>query len=207
VGRNTGSYSLYTVAADGSGSTKPLISASHALTPNTPISWSPQGALVFMDRGDLWVLGPGETEPRVLERTPGHETTPAFSPDGKWLAYASDDAGRFDVYVRPFQNAGEKYVISNSGGSEPVWARSGRELFFKGGDRFMVVDISTTPKFSASRPRLLFTMRTQNTANRTDYDVSPDGQTFVMADSGEDDRAAQQVMLLQNWFNELKRLR
>jgi hypothetical protein len=70
----------------------------------------------------------------------------------------------------------------------------------------MVVDVTTTPAFKASRPRLMFTLRTQNAAAITNYDVSPDGQTFVTMDSGEDERATQQVMLLQNWFDELKRL-
>jgi serine/threonine-protein kinase len=204
--RDLGSYSVYTVAADGSGSAKALLPASYSLTANTPLSWSPQGALVFADKGDLWVLEPGETEPRVLEETQGNEATPAVSPDGKWIAYAADNGGRFDVHVRSFSNAGERYVISNSGGTEPVWARNGRELFFKSGDRFMVADVTTTPAFTASRPRLMFTLRTLSGNNVTNYDVSPDGQTFVMMDSGEDERAAQQVMLLQNWFDELKRL-
>jgi eukaryotic-like serine/threonine-protein kinase len=205
--RDLGSYSVYAVAADGSASAKPLLPASTSLTANTSLSWSPRGALVFADRGDLWVLEAGETEPRVIEKTPGSETTPAVSPDGQWIAYASDNGGRVDVHVRPFSNAGERFVISNSGGTQPVWARNGRELFFKNGDRFMVVDVTTTPTFTASRPRLMFTMRTQNSGvGRTDYDVSPDGQTFVMTDSGEDDRATEQVMLLQNWFGELTRL-
>jgi hypothetical protein len=108
--------------------------------------------------------------------------------------------------VRPFPGAGEKYVISNTGGAEPVWAKNGRELFFRNGDRFMVVDISTTPTFTASRPRLMFTVRSQNSVRRTEYDVSPDGRTFVMTDAGEDEGTAEQVMLLQNWFDELKRL-
>jgi len=110
------------------------------------------------------------------------------------------------VYVRPFPGAGEKFVISNGGGTEPVWARSGRELFFRNGDRFMAVDVGAGSAFSAGRPRLMFTMHTQSSLGRTSYDVSPDGQTFVMTDSGEEDRAAEQVMLLQNWFDELKRL-
>jgi serine/threonine-protein kinase len=147
-----------------------------------------------------------EAEPRVLEETAGNETTPAVSPDGRWLAYASDNAGRLDVYVRPFPGGGERYVISSSGGSEPVWARNGRELFFRSGDRFMVVDIGSGPAFTASRPRLMFTIRTQTSPGRTSYDVSPDGQTFVMTDAGEEERAAQQVTLLQNWFDELTRL-
>jgi len=68
------------------------------------------------------------------------------------------------------------------------------------------VDVGTGSAFSAGRPRLMFTMHTQSSLGRTSYDVSPDGQTFVMTDSGEEDRAAEQVMLLQNWFGELKRL-
>jgi len=204
--RDASPYGLYSVATDGSGKVQTILADSHKLTPNASMSWTPDRVLVFVDKGDLWVLRPGDSEPTVLERTPGREVTPAFSHDGRWLAYASDEGGKVDVYVRPFPGAGEKFVISNGGGTEPVWARSGRELFFRNGDRFMVVDVGTGSAFSAGRPRLMFTMHTQSSLGRTSYDVSPDGQTFVMTDSGEEDRAAEQVMLLQNWFGELKRL-
>jgi serine/threonine-protein kinase len=206
AGRRTSGYSIFSIAADGSGTARPLTPTSLTLDAITPFSWTPEGALVFATKGDLWVVDGAEAEPRVLEETAGNETTPAVSPDGRWLAYASDNAGRLDVYVRPFPGGGERYVISSSGGSEPVWARSGRELFFRSGDRFMVVDIGSGPAFTASRPRLMFTIRTQTSPGRTSYDVSPDGQTFVMTDAGEEERAAQQVTLLQNWFDELARL-
>jgi eukaryotic-like serine/threonine-protein kinase len=106
-----------------------------------------------------------------------------------------------EVYVRPVPGPGEKYLISTAGGSQPVWARSGRELFFRNGEQMMVVDIGTKPAFSASRPRLLFTGAF---IGRPDYDVSPDGQSFVMVNSGEDDRAAIQISVVFNWLEELK---
>ena len=201
-----GSYALYAVAADGGGKPQPLLSMPFVLTPLASMSWSPQGVLVFSHAGDLWTLRRGDAAPQRIEETRASEATPVFSPDGRWIAYASADGDKFDVYVRPFPGPGERHVISAGGGSEPVWARNGRELFFRNGDRYMAVDIGTTPAFTASRPRLMFTMRTPNAPMRTGYDVSPDGQTFVMTDTGEDDRAAGQVMLLQNWFEELKRL-
>jgi serine/threonine-protein kinase len=201
-----GAYALYTVAADGSGKAQPLLSMPSGLTPLASMSWSPQRVLVFNYQGDLWTMRRGDTEPKRIEETRASELTPVFSPDGRWIAYTSEDDGTFDVYVRPFPGPGERHVISAGGGTEPVWARNGRELFFRNGDRYMVVDISTIPTFTASRPRLMFTVRTPNAPGRTGYDVSPDGQTFVMTDPGEDERAAGQVMLLQNWFEELKRL-
>ena len=146
-----------------------------------------------------------DSQPRPFAPSRFNETEPAFSPDGRWLAYASDESGRFEVYVRPFPGPGEKIPISIAGGSEPAWDRHGRELFFRNGDQMMVVPVTTQPTFSAERPRLLFTGPFVRTAGRISYDVAPDAESFVMLDSGEESGAATQVDVLINWFDELKR--
>jgi Tol biopolymer transport system component len=171
------------------------------------LSWSPLGTLVFANGGDLWSLRASANEkPQPFAPSRFNEAEPAFSPDGRWLAYTSDESGRFEVYVTPFPGPGEKYPISIGGGSEPVWDRRGRELFFRNGDQMMVVEVKTQPTFNAGRPRLQFTGSFLRVPNRINYDVSPDGETFVMVDASEENGAATQVNVLLNWFEEVKRL-
>jgi Tol biopolymer transport system component len=200
-------YEIVSRPANGSGPEAPLSRSPLHLTALTPLSWSPAGVLALADRGDIRVLSrSGDGEPRPFEPSQFNEDTPAFSPDGRWLAFVSDESGRVEVYVRPYPGPGEKYSISTGGGSEPVWAHSGRELFFRNGDEIMAVDIRTTPTFSASRPRLLFTGGFARMAGHTNYDVSPDDQNFVMVNTGEEERVASQITVITNWFDELKRL-
>jgi serine/threonine-protein kinase len=137
------------------------------------------------------------------------ETFPEFSPDGRWLAYCSDESGREEVYVRPFPGPGGRWQISHEGGTENVWARDGKQVFYRWGDgQVWVVDIRTDEGFSVSKPRLLFDnpIHFSGRPIRT-FDVSPDGQRFLMVKM--DERKPQPVtelILVQNWFEELKRL-
>ena len=128
-----------------------------------------------------------------------------FSPDGRWLAYMSNESGRNEVYVQPFPGPGGKWQISTGGGTELVWARNGRELFYRNGDKMMVVDIQTQPTLAASTPRLLFEGSYERANNfRPNYDVTPDGQRFVMI-KGSEALQATQINVVLNWFEELKR--
>ena len=113
---------------------------------------------------DIWVLrlgdhsrGSGQVrKPQPFLRTPFNEEAPRFSPDGHWLAYISDESGRYEIYVQPYPGPGGKWQISTEGGTEPVWNRNGRELFYRSGDKMMAVDIATQPSFAAGKPRMLF---------------------------------------------------
>ena len=199
-------WELYWKPADGSGAEEKL-SPSPLSLGQSPLSWSPDGNLLaFANAGDIWLLPlSGERKARPFFQSRFAETMPAFSPDGRWLAYVSDDSGRQEVYVQPYPGPGAKYSISTDGGSEPVWARNGRELFFRNGDQMMVVQVSTQPSFSAARPRLLFAAPFAGNPSRVNYDVSPDGQQFVMLKPGQQEQGSSQVMVIQNWFEELKR--
>jgi serine/threonine-protein kinase len=204
--RGVPGYRLVARSATG-GMEERLGPAELTVGPVTPISVSPLGTLVFADRGDLWSLSLSpNSQPRPFAPSRFNETAPAFSPDGRWLAYVSDESGRLEVYVRPFPGPGEKYLISVGGGSEPVWDRRGRELYFRNGDQMLVVAVNTQPTFSAGRPRLMFTGPFVRSADRINYDVSPDGESFAMLDSGQGSGAATQVNVLLNWYEELKRL-
>jgi hypothetical protein len=89
-------------------------------------------------------------------RTPFNETAPQFSPDGRWLAYISDESGRDEIYVQPYPGPGGKWEISTEGGTEPVWNPNGQELFYRSGDKMMAVDVTTQLGFAAGKPRMLF---------------------------------------------------
>ena len=129
-----------------------------------------------------------------------------FSPDGRWLAYVSDESGRYEVYVQPYPGPGGKWQISTGGGKEPLWARDGRELFYRNGEQMMAVEITTEPTFSAGTPRLLFEgTYLSGTVFLAYYDVSPDGQRFLMVQASEQQASdPTQINVVLNWFEELK---
>ncbi len=130
-----------------------------------------------------------------------------FSPDGRWLAYVSDETGQMHVYVRPYPEPDVKFLVSEEeGGGQPVWSPDGSELFYRSGDKMMVVSIRTQPTFNASRPQVLFEGSYLNSTiilGNQYYDISPDGQQFLMIKQPEAER---QIDVVLNWFEELKRL-
>ena len=117
--------------------------------------------------------------------TPFDERSPRFSPDGKWLAYVSDESGRNDVYVQPFPGPGPKWLVSTDGGIDPVWSKDGRELFYRRDDQMMAVSVAPKGEFSAGRPQRLFEIRFDAGDNGPNYDVSRDGTWFVMPRSDQ----------------------
>jgi serine/threonine-protein kinase len=152
-----------------------------------PSSWSPDGWLAYrMQRGgvrsDIWLRNMNDGSDVAFLETDAAEHAAMFSPDGNWIAYVSDDSGRQEVYVKGFPDTGGRTSISTQGGIEPVWARSGRELFYRQGDRLMVVDLSAGPDRPAT-PEVLFEGRFRKSdwgAQSANYDVSLDGTRFVM---------------------------
>ncbi|MCH8267337.1 MAG: serine/threonine-protein kinase [Acidobacteria bacterium] len=221
--RAGGPWNLFWKSADGSGTAERLATSERTQTPS---SWSPDGRLLaFYDRiftggtstteGDIWVLpleGDPSTssgragKPQPFLQTQFYEAAPMFSPDGRRLAYVSNESGKNEVYVQPFPGPGGKRQISTDGGAEPVWARNGRELFYRNGSQMMAVEIATEPTFSAGLPRLLFEGNFQpSAASLANYDVTPDGQRFVMIQEGAPDSPPPQINVVLNWFEELKR--
>ena len=134
----------------------------------------------------------------------GREATQlALSPDGRWLAYTSEVSGRYEVFVMPFPGGGWTRPLSRGDGSEPRWARSGRELFFKSGDRLMAVEVAPGSTFGTGNPRPLFSVAKYRSAkNRPQYDVTPDGRRFLMIRDVTNDTPAQTIYV-ENWFAEL----
>lgn len=176
-------------------------------SPQFPVSWARDGStLAFHERKpngerDIWVVSPGG-DPAPFLITPFDERLPQLSPDSKWLAYVSDEGGHNDVYVQPYPGPGPKSLVSTDGGTDPVWSKDGRELFYRRGDQMMSVTVSTGTEFTAARPQRLFDMHFEAGDNGPNYDVSPDGKWFVVPRS---DRvpAAAEIHVVLNWFAEI----
>jgi len=149
------------------------------------------------------------TDRKVLPflRTPFNESAARFSHDGHWLAYISDESGHWEIYVQPYPGPGARWQISTEGGTEPLWNPNGRELFYRSGDKMMAAEITTQPSFSAGQPKVLFEGHYQSAPGTfPNYDVSPDGQRFLMLKASEQEAAAPtQINVVLNWFEELKR--
>jgi Tol biopolymer transport system component len=154
----------------------------------------------------------GDTTPIALANSQFAETGPSVSPDGRWLAYTSNETGRHEIYVRPFPEvAGGKWLISAGGGTEALWSRDGRELFYRNGNGEMVAVAvsagSAAPPTGAQRVLFSATPYVSDFNSRM-YDVSRDGRRFVMLRLDRADRGGTQAQLIvvQNFFEELKRL-
>jgi Tol biopolymer transport system component len=181
----------------------------------SPSSWSPDGqALAFLQISpktgfDIWVLRMSEHKAQPFLQTSFTESAPTFSPDGRWLAYVSDESGRNEIYVRPYPGPGGKYQISTEGGTEPLWNPKGGELFYRQGDKMMAVEVTTQPNFSAAKARMLFEgqyLHLPTPQTFPDYDVSRDGQRFLMLKAADQAQALTQINVVLNWTEELKRL-
>jgi serine/threonine protein kinase/Tol biopolymer transport system component len=213
---------LYWKAADGSGDVERLTTSARSQTPS---SWSPDGTtLAFMEEGaskgffqfDIWLWSTGDRKTRALINTAANEMTPEFSPDGRWLAYVSNLSGRHEVYVQPYPGPGERHLISTNGGEQPAWRPDGRELFYvqNGGynaggvPTLMSVNVATAPAFRAGTPKALFANAALFIAWGRSYDVAPDGRRFLLTPDKEatTSLAPAQMILVQHWFEELKRL-
>ncbi len=173
-------------------------------------SWSADGkALAYTDYdgsslGDIWTFRPdGQPAKTPFLKTPFNERAARFSPSGAWLVYVSDETGRDEIYVQAYPRPGGKWQISNEGGTEPVWSRDGREIFYRWGDKMMAVSVTTQPTFSADAPHLLFTGRYLLTRRgEAAYDVGPDGR-FLMV-RREQESLATELTVVVNWPAELQ---
>jgi Tol biopolymer transport system component len=112
-----------------------------------------------------------------------NEYAPRFSPDGHWLAYASNESGSSEIYVQPVPGPGGRWQISSSGGEQPRWVRTGREILYRNGTKMMSVPVTTQPAFRAGKAIELFDHEFDRGGSVAGYDVTPDGQMFIMTRS------------------------
>ena len=173
-------------------------------------SWSPDGEHLLYYRidpdrqRDLWILSDGG-DPTPYLRTNFNEVSPRFSPDGHWVAYASDQSGESRIYVSSFPDGDRTIPISAGPGTQAVWSQSGRELFYRNGTQMLAVEIQLEPEFTVGDATVLFdepyVVDPADSGAHT-YDVSPDGEQFLMLQNSV--TAATEFTVVLNWFEELK---
>ena len=202
-----GVSNVFWIEADGSDA---AVQLTESELEQHPESVSPDGTvLAYREQHpetnyDIWILAlQGEGEPRVFAQTSFNERGAVFSPDGRFLAYMSDESGRDEIYMQPFPGPGGKVPVSTEGGVAPAWSPTGRELFYQSGDRMMSVTVTNgtvgTPKFLFEKPGT----RSARIADVANYDVTADGERFLMVVSGG---TSMQLHVVLNWFDELERL-
>jgi len=208
--RSGGVPNLYWKAADGSDEAEQLTSSSEGSV-RLPFSMTPDGeVLAFQEQTPgtgvgIWTLQlDGDRTPELFLGTDALEYQPTFSPDGRWIAYISNESGRSEIYVRPFPASDGKWQISTGSGVAPRWAPDGSELFYLEGDKMMSVPVTIGDSFKPGTPRVLFT-HVNPSGPPPAFSVSPDGKRFVMLESTVQEEVGQ-INVIQNWFEELKRL-
>jgi len=207
-------FDLYQKAATGAGAEEVLLESAH---PKFPADWSSDGRFLVFEvvdvktRNDLWILPmTGDRKPAPLLATEADEQQAQFSPDGRWVAYVSDESGRNQVYVQPFrEQAGTagKWQVSTGGGSQPRWRRDGKELFFVSENRMLTsVPVTGAATFQTGAPKPLFDFcaTVQMVREAHQYDITGDGQRFLLICSVEAVQS-EPINLVLNWRPEQKR--
>ncbi len=205
------SISLYITAADGSRTPEPLSTADRTF--QIPYSIGPAGREVAFQQGmetwDIWML-PLEGKPYPLLQAPYAEIHPAISPDGRFLAFASDESGRFEVKIRPLSGKGETVQVSSEGGWEPVWSRDGSKLYYRNlaGSRLMTVSIDASQTIKAGNSRVVVenNLMVGGFPFGRNYDVSPDGKRFLMIRYIPPPAPPKEYRVIVHWSQELKQL-
>jgi Tol biopolymer transport system component len=209
-GTRKGFRNVWVKSVDGTSEEQQL---THGEGVQTPLSWSPDGTtLLYYDAGlasggwDVWVVSVTDGKAQPLVTAAQRQFAAQWSPDGRWLAYVSDETGRNEVHVLPFPLTGQRWRVSTDGGTEPVWSHDGRELFYRGGQTVWAVDVRTSPTFSVGTPRALFADAfTLSPNGSTGYSVSKDGKRFLFAQPVQPDPPITHIQMVVNWFTELQR--
>jgi serine/threonine-protein kinase len=207
---STQGHALYWTSGDGGTPAELLLSDAEAIL--TPVSISPDGRYLAFERTvdytafDIGILPlQGDRVPRSLLATSFKESGPMFSPDGRFLAYVSNETGQEEVYVQPFPGPGPKYLVSKGGGREPVWSRDGREIYYRVGRAMMAAAVDAGEKFAAQTPRKLFegSYNFEPLSAHPVYDVSREGR-FLMVKSLSPPRFPNKLSIVLGWFEDVK---
>jgi serine/threonine-protein kinase len=192
--------------ADGSDSAETLLAPELG---QFPLAFTPDGRTLVLQRRHpvtswgIWMLPlDGERRPRPYLRGPSDEHSAALSPDGRWLAYVSNQSGQDEAYVRPFAERGSPVQISSGGGREPRWAPSGRELFYRNQQGLVAAAVGASPPLRVGRRTVLFDDKPylSHTVGAA-YDVHPDGRRFLMVRRGSE---SPHVVVVLNWLDQVR---
>jgi serine/threonine-protein kinase len=210
-----GVRNLFWKSADGTGAEEQLTRASAVQFPQ---SVSPDGRLLVFRQEtgaaggptDLMLLplaGNRQPTPLVQSQASFEQRDAEISPDGRWLAYQSNESGQAEIYVRPFPEVGGgRWQVSSGGGTQPAWSRSGRELYYITADRYLAqLSVQSAAGFTASKPKTVldvqqFLVRSPGRS----YDISPDGRRFLMIRESAVAGVQAQLVFVENWFDELR---
>ncbi|MCZ6538246.1 MAG: hypothetical protein O6922_00265, partial [Chloroflexi bacterium] len=200
-------YDIFWRDSDGLSPEVPLLQNEYD---NYASSVSPDGEiLAYVEsnaetQGDIWLLRLRTGDREIYRKTEFDEVAPAFSPDGRWLAYSSDESGRFEVFVQSYPDPTEaRQQVSIDGGTEPLWARDGNELFYRNGESMMTASFDTVSG-SPGASSVLFEGRYLSDQYVRGYDLAADGRFIMVRTPNES--LPRQVNVVLNWFEELKRL-
>ena len=193
--------------ADGGGEVKASIT-----TPLVDVvsDWSRDGKYLLYGGGEdaqamdiryLERTDQGGWEPHVFLATPFSERSAKLSPDGRFVAYSSDESGQYEVYVQPFPEGGRRITVSSNGGTQPLWSRNGRELFYFEESTLIAVSVKTKPTFSAASATRLFEHPRLARSFYPQYDVSADGERFVIAEPTGETGQGSRIHVVQNWLS------
>jgi serine/threonine-protein kinase len=209
MSRHEGSGDLYLVAADGSGPPERVVSSERT---KVPVSWSVDGVLAYYELAetterDLWTVDlAGDRTPKPFLATAANELSPVFSPDGRRIAYVSNETGQNEVYVRAFPGPGPVLPVSIDGGSEPAWSRDGRGLFYRHRDTLMRVSARYSPRFEVGRPEpAIDEPLLPGSGGNASYDVPAAGSRFLML-RPVPGSTVDELRLIANWAQSLEAL-
>jgi serine/threonine protein kinase/Tol biopolymer transport system component len=152
-------------------------------------------------RDIFYVELPDRGEPKPLVVSPYSDQMPRLSPDARWMAYMSDESGQFEIYVRPFPSQGARIQVSTTGGTEPLWSRDGRTLFYRSGNRLMGASVTTVPTFAMTGRRVALEGEFVPNASHQNYDIAPDGKHFLMIKRAGGEA---QTIVVHNWLSEVR---
>ena len=204
---------LFRKRADGTGAAERLVTS-----PNhqDAASASPDGRWIVYGefnsaagRYEVCVLDVAQRAARRFAETQFNEQSPALSPDGKWLAYSSSESGRPEIHVQAFPQGGQKWMVSGGGGSQPVWSRDGRTLFFLNGSALLAVSVEAGPELRLGKPRPVMDLKVAGAGGfgHAPYDVTPDGKRFLtLASTLPEGEGLREMNVVLNWAEEVRRI-
>lgn len=205
----TGAYNLYRILLDSSDSMEQITTSRYY---QEPYSITSDGKLLAIGefhpetKMDIWIIALDSlSEPQIFINTQFNEWGPMFSPNGKWIAYTSDESGRYEVYIQSYPGPGGKQQISTKGGEEPVWSPDGTELYYRNGQKWMRVKVfESNDALNLDKPQLFFEGPFMNVQGFS-YDIAPDNKRFLMLIPEQDKTPVTELKVVLNWFEELNK--